>query len=222
MYWQRVQLNSRFKSTGYIWLFFLWMTFVWTLFGDVAHVKEVSEQHWVIQHHHLLKMINDESMYIFYILFICLAVWSKIKQHVPLYYLSTGYLIAQLLGSALMVRILKIATGHARPETLIDALSAQSDVWIGYSMNAKYNGFPSGHTSDYFVSAIFLSLCLPKLWMRGLVFAFAAFNGYLRVAQAKHFPLDVFGGVLLAGLSTYFVWRFWVMPHLIKKEQMTA
>ena len=47
-----------------------------------------------------------------------------------------------------------------------------------------------------------------------LMFAFAGLNGFLRVAQTKHFPLDVFGGVVLAGLSAYLVWKYWVAPRL--------
>lgn len=52
--------------------------------------------------------------------------------------------------------------------------------------------------------------------MRVVVFIFASLNGLLRVAQVKHFPVDVFGGVLLAGGCSYLVWRFFVQPRLEK------
>lgn len=219
MFWQDAQLNSRFRTIIYLWVFCVFLALVWTFYGDIAHVKNISTQHWVKQNHHLLLMISDDSMYLFYLLFIGIALWTKVKKYLPFYYISSGYIIAQLLGSALLVRVIKVITGHARPEIIMHSSNLkaslwQNDVWIGFTLNPKYNGFPSGHTCDYFLSAIFLSFCLPKVWMRVLVFAFAAFNGFLRVALAKHFPLDVLGGVILAGLSAFIVCYYWIKPKL--------
>jgi hypothetical protein len=47
-----------------------------------------------------------------------------------------------------------------------------------------------------------------------LMFAFAGLNVFLRFAQTKHFYFDVFGDVLLAGLSVYLVGKYWVTPRL--------
>ena len=88
-------------------------------------------------------------------------------------------------------------------------------------MSAQYNGFPSGHTSDFFVSAIFLAICLPKIWMRVFIFSFAAFNGFLRVAQEKHFPVDVFGGLFLGGATAFLVWQYWISPRLQSHEEVS-
>jgi membrane-associated phospholipid phosphatase len=214
MYWQSAALNLRIQSTFYLYLISFVITGIWIFFGDIVTVKHISEIPWLIHYHAIVHEINAESMIPFYLLFIGLAIWSKIKKNHALYYISVGYIITQLLGSALAVRILKIITGHARPEAFLESGGAHIDAWIGLSFDPLYNGFPSGHTADFFVSAIYLSICLPKTWMRVLVFAFAGLNGFLRVAQTKHFPLDVFGGVVLAGLSAYLVWKYWVAPRL--------
>ncbi|HAJ72397.1 MAG TPA: hypothetical protein DCO68_10000, partial [Methylophilaceae bacterium] len=71
----------------------------------------------------------------------------------------------------------------------------------------------SGHTSDYLISCIFLAMCLPKTWMRVLVFTLAIFNGILRVALAKHFPLDVLGGLIIGGLVAFAFWQYWIIPR---------
>jgi membrane-associated phospholipid phosphatase len=50
--------------------------------------------------------------------------------------------------------------------------------------------------------------------MRVLVVLLAVFNGALRVILVKHFPLDVFGGVLIGGLVVLGVWQYWILPKL--------
>jgi membrane-associated phospholipid phosphatase len=218
MYWQIAEINKRLKSAFILWIICIVIAGVWTIFGDLQNVTSISHKHWLLTFHRVLHSINDKSMLPFYFLFIGIIIWAKFTQHKPLYLIGVGYVMAQMIGSVLIVRTLKILTGHARPETLIESAGRHTDLWIGPSISNLYNGFPSGHTSDFFVSAIFLAICLPKTWMRVLIISFAAFNGFLRVALEKHFPLDVLGGLFIGGVTTFLVWQYWIFPRLKTHE----
>jgi undecaprenyl-diphosphatase len=192
---------------------------VWTVFfGDIAHVKMLVNQSWMSSHREVFKWISDNMMYGFYAFFIGMLIWGYKSQDKQLRIIGWGYLLAQAIGSIFIVRVLKVMLGHARPDHLVQATNGVLDAWVGPSLSSAYNSFPSGHTCDYLTSCLFLAICLPKIWMRVLVILLAVFNGALRVMLAKHFPLDVLGGVLIAGLTALGVWRYWVLPRLNENQ----
>jgi undecaprenyl-diphosphatase len=192
---------------------------VWTVFfGDIAHVKMLVNQSWMSSHREVFKWISDNMMYGFYAFFIGMLIWGYKSQDKQLRIIGWGYLLAQAIGSIFIVRVLKVMLGHARPDHLVHATNGVLDAWAGPSLSSAYNSFPSGHTCDYLTSCLFLAICLPKVWMRVLVILLAVFNGALRVMLAKHFPLDVMGGVLIAGLTALGVWRYWVLPRLNENQ----
>ena len=61
-----------------------------------------------------------------------------------------AYLLAQLLGSVLIVRVLKMTTGRARPDAT--SLPDFGSEWAGISWDAAHHSFPSGHTADIVTS----------------------------------------------------------------------
>jgi undecaprenyl-diphosphatase len=192
---------------------------VWTVFfGDIAHVKMLVNQSWMSSHREVFKWISDNMMYGFYAFFIGMLIWGYKSQDKQLRIIGWGYLLAQAIGSIFIVRVLKVMLGHARPDHLVQATNGVLDAWVGPSLSSAYNSFPSGHTCDYLTSCLFLAICLTKIWMRVLVILLAVFNGALRVMLAKHFPLDVLGGVLIAGLTALGVWRYWVLPRLNENQ----
>ncbi|MDH4456246.1 MAG: phosphatase PAP2 family protein [Candidatus Methylopumilus sp.] len=175
-------------------------------------------QSWMSSHREVFKWISDNMMYGFYAFFIGMLIWGYKSQDKQLRIIGWGYLLAQAIGSIFIVRVLKVMLGHARPDHLVQATNGVLDAWVGPSLSSAYNSFPSGHTCDYLTSCLFLAICLPKIWMRVLVILLAVFNGALRVMLAKHFPLDVLGGVLIAGLTALGVWRYWVLPRLNENQ----
>lgn len=222
MWWQTAELQRRIRTIQFLWVGFAAAALLWTLCcGDLAGVAAVARAPWVVAHYALLRGISAWSMYPFYFFFLGMLLWGWRRQQPQWRVLGWGYLIAQLAGAFLLVRSLKMLIGHARPD--FDYLgSTFVDRWIGPTTDASFHGFPSGHTTDLFISAIFLSVLLPKTWMRVLVLGFAAFNGILRIALAKHFPVDVLGGVLLGGLVALLVLHVWVMPRLRRCEARVA
>jgi membrane-associated phospholipid phosphatase len=215
MYWLNVDLSARLKSVRGLWFAYLTLIIVWTYFyGDITHVQALSQQPWVLEHRALLKILSDDTMYPLYAFFIGMLIWGYYRQQAHLRTMAYGYLLSQLIGSILIVRILKMSLGHARPDQIAKLSNGTLDTWVGPSLASSYHGFPSGHTCDYLVSCIFLAMCLPKTWMRVLALAVAAANGILRIALAKHFPLDVLGGVIIGGLVSLAILQYWVLPRL--------
>ena len=208
MFWQTAELQKRFRETVFIWVVCALASLAWMLSkGDHNDVTAFSHSAWVMANHDLLRWVSAWSMYPFYVFFVGMLLLGWYRQYPPWRLIGWGYLIAQLTGPVFIVRTLKILLGHARPES-------GTELWVGPSFDAAYNGFPSGHTCDLFVSGIFLAMCLPQRWMRITAMLFAAFNGVLRVALNKHYPLDVLFGVVIAGLVSFAVWRFWITPRL--------
>ena len=217
MFWQNVNFEDRLKNTCLLWWFYIFAMLIWTFFyGDLAHVQMIAHQNWVFLHYEVLKSLSDNAMYGFYAFFLGMLILGYTSQDTQLRVVAWGYLLAQAIGSIFFVRILKIMLGHARPDHLAQGGNEVLDAWTGPSFSSAYNSFPSGHTCDYLTSCFFLAMCLPKTWMRVLVILIAVFNGALRVILAKHFPLDVLGGVVIGGITSLGVWRYWILPRLNK------
>lgn len=215
MFWQNVNFESRLENTRRLWFFYLAVMVVWTVFyGDLVHVQMIAHDPWMSSHHEVLKWLSDNVMYGFYVFFVGILIWGYKSQQAKLRIIGWGYLLAQAIGSIFIVRTLKIMLGHARPDHLSQGANGVFDAWTGPSLSSAYNSFPSGHTCDYLTSCLFLAMCLPKAWMRILVILLAVFNGALRVILAKHFPVDVLGGVMIGGGISIGVWQYWILPRL--------
>ncbi len=70
-------------------------------------------------------------------------------------------------------------------------------------------GFLSSHATNVFGISTFIYLILKKFYGNKLtvLFVWAAFVGYSRIYVGKHYPLDVFCGMLLGICIGYFVFR---------------
>lgn len=170
---------------------------------------------WVQRHNASINWLSNNMLYGFYLLFICMIVIGYYAKKLQILRIAQAYFLAQLLGSVVLANLLKRLVGHARPSQYVHQnIEALSDAWLGPTMNAGYQSFPSGHACDYLTGCMFIALLLPKFWMRILVILFAVIQGVFRVMLAKHFPIDVLGGAIIALLSTYYVWTSWLIPRL--------
>ncbi len=81
---------------------------------------------------------------------------------------------------------------------------------------AARRSFPSGHTSNAFAAAVFLSSVYARLhpgssartWMWAGSLTLAAATGYMRYQAGKHFPTDIISGALIGSLAG------WGVPKL--------
>jgi len=216
MFWRAAHFETRSRRIGLAWFALTLASLTGVLAAGDQPVQEwISQSPWVAEHRLLIHAITDYGMYPFYLLFLgmLLAGWSG-RNRAALT-LSLGYLMAQLIGAVLTVRVLKIMTGHARPKA---AGANPGADWIGPTLDSAFHSFPSGHAADLFISAIFMALLLPRGWLRGACLGFAATVGLTRIALAEHYPLDVVAGAFIGGTTALAIIHWWVLPRLRRFE----
>jgi membrane-associated phospholipid phosphatase len=101
------------------------------------------------------------------------------------------------VASGVACNVFRFTVGRPRPYTEESPLAFR-----GPQFQARYHGFPSGHTSTAFGTAIPLLVAVPEIGVP--VTAFAFIMGWARVYDKAHYPTDVgVGAVLgiLAGLA---------------------
>lgn len=98
--------------------------------------------------------------------------------------------LAAVVGSGVLVQVLKHLVGRARPRTTLSPWE-----YLGPSFDSDLHSFPSGHTATSFALAAVLASRFPRqAW---LFYLLAALVGVGRVAGGSHYPSDVLAGVLL-------------------------
>jgi undecaprenyl-diphosphatase len=157
-------------------------------------------------------VFTNYGLYPFYILFLALLAWGWVRHAPGLKLLAQGYLLAQLLGSVSIVRILKMTLGRARPDAT--PLPDFGSEWAGFSWDAAHHSFPSGHTADIVVSTLFAALLLRNPWAVGVCLAWAAALAMSRLALAKHYPSDALAGAAIAVAASLVILQYWVLPRL--------
>lgn len=107
-------------------------------------------------------------------------------------------------GSGILVNLLKIAFGRARPK-LLDQEALYGFTPFGF--NADLHSFPSGHSTTAFAVAVALTLVLPgaRLWWLAFAVAIAA----SRVVVNAHYLSDVAGGAATGALFTLLMARLY-------------
>jgi undecaprenyl-diphosphatase len=145
------------------------------------------------------KLITNWGLYVFYAIFAALFVYSIIKKNRHLTGFCLAYLKAQLIVSFAVVRLLKIVLGRGRP--------GYGGDFTFFSLNSRYNAFPSGHAADAFASGVFLYLLLKQstcTQYRYLPLIYAFLIAISRVFVSAHYPSDVAAGMLIGVLGAWF------------------
>ncbi|EWY40623.1 phosphoesterase [Skermanella stibiiresistens SB22] len=110
------------------------------------------------------------------------------------------FVFASIALSGIIVNIIKVIIGRARPK-LLDQIGFQGfDPMI---LDANFHSFPSGHTNTAVAFALAVSFLIPG-W-RAPLLALAGAIGFSRVAVNAHFMTDVIGGAALAYPTTYWL-----------------
>jgi undecaprenyl-diphosphatase len=144
----------------------------------------------------LARLVSDWGNYVFYAGFGLALVVGLARGERALVRLGLAYFATLLIFSFLAVRLLKIGVGRPRPYVGAD-LGCRP-----LSLEARYNSFPSGHTSDAF-AAVVPTLrwgrpgLLPGL-LKGAVVSLAAAISASRVMLGQHYATDVVAGAALA------------------------
>jgi undecaprenyl-diphosphatase len=182
------------------------------VYGDGGSVAQVHYAAWTQEHYAFLRVFTNYGLYPFYILFLALLAWGWYRRAPGLKLIAQGYFLAQLLGSVLMVRVLKMTLGRARPDAT--PLPDFGSEWAGFSWDAAHHSFPSGHTADIVISTLFAALLLRNPWAVGVCLVWAGALAMSRLALAKHYPSDALAGAVIAVAASLIVLHYWMLPRL--------
>ena len=112
------------------------------------------------------------------------------------------FLFVAVASSGILVNILKVLFGRARPKLLADEV-------YGFSylrQSAEYWSFPSGHANTAVAAGLSLAFLFPRA--RTTLLALAIIIALSRIGVSAHFLSDVIAGGMLAVVTTYF-WKDW-------------
>jgi undecaprenyl-diphosphatase len=114
----------------------------------------------------------------------------------------TRVFISMLIALALAgaaARVIKIATGRARPSVKIE------EAWNGPRVSERFHAFPSGHTA---ASTAFFAVLLFANWQIGLAcLPIPILIGFSRMYLGAHYLSDVVCAAVLGALCAFAVTR---------------
>ena len=150
---------------------------------------------------HLSKVFSTGNIFIFALLLVIIAsvfFIIKLKKHaMRFFFIASCFFIT--LSIAL---ILKFTLARYRPELFF------TDNLFGFhffSLKKSYNSFPSGHTISCFSIALSSFCIVEKRWISWSILIIAISVACSRIILTAHYFSDVFGGIYLAALVTFFM-----------------
>lgn len=147
-----------------------------------------------------VKLITAYGTIAFHIPSACL-LWRAVrtKNRAEIKSLLT-YLAAQIVVSLIFVRIIKIVTGTPRPLVALKGETSRL-----FTLDNKFNSFPSGHTVEAMGAGGMLSMWFKSKKVTlacGLWIACIAFS---RIFLCQHSITDVLAGLLIGSITVFIV-----------------
>ena len=117
-------------------------------------------------------------------------VWRK-----PLYASQALFVLSSVAATGIIVDILKIVFGRARPDLLL-----KQDIFqfFFFRFGREYNSFPSGHTACAMAAGVALAIIFPKY--RSLALASAVVLACTRFITTAHHISDVVASSMIAAV----------------------
>ena len=170
-------------------ILFIFDTPIWLAARDLVEPEYLS----------IPELFTHWGLYLFYFIFGVIWLYGFIKKDRNLINIGLAYIKTQLVFSLVVVRLLKVFLGRARP--------GYGSEFTFFETSFKYNAFPSGHSADAFVSGIFLFYLLKQTKYAGcrflpLIYAFLI--AISRVFVSSHYPSDVAAGMTIGILGAWF------------------
>jgi membrane-associated phospholipid phosphatase len=189
-----------------------WMA--WTMHVDTAVLQPFSTISLLICLRPVFELYSKVGLFLFYVPFIALLVYGIYSKH-PLFRLvGLAYLYAQILGTLLLVEIIKIGCGRPRPY----AISTHDVLCPAPSLVHSFNSFPSDHAVDAAVGAMFVLLLLRSRVAALLALTAALFMALSRIALGQHYLSDVLAGLALGVAIAGIVTHVYLLPRWRKIE----
>jgi undecaprenyl-diphosphatase len=182
------------------------ITVIALLFFD-SHIIVLTSKHVPEGIKDFSLIMRDFGLYPFYILFACILTYALLKSNRKLLDLSVAYIKAQIIFSLILVRLMKMLFGRARPQYGGEFTFLSFD-YLGVN---GLDSFPSGHAADAFTNGLFLFFLLKHsehAKYRFLPLIYASLIALSRLTAGHHYPSDIVAGTAIGiGGASFFLSR---------------
>lgn len=110
-------------------------------------------------------------------------------------YEAAKYSFVGFITSGLIVQILKHLIGRGRPRLTAHLDHLDPLIFIGPTLQKKYNALPSGHAAAAFCVAYIFSKFFPRY--KVIFYLLAVLVGLHRMEELAHFPSDILAGAFI-------------------------
>jgi undecaprenyl-diphosphatase len=123
------------------------------------------------------------------------------------WFVVLGLVLLILLSDQISSHLIKPLAGRFRPT---HEPTLQELVHIIHNNRGGGFSFPSSHATNGFAFAVFTSFLFKNRIYVAVIFLWAILTAYSRMYLAMHYPLDIFGGIIIGiavGTGVYYILR---------------
>ncbi len=200
------RLTWAFAALALVWLATL---LLWLQVGDAGFARWFAAPPFNTRWRIVSSLLSDWGMVGFYLIFLGVLARGLARGDRVLRQIGLAYLYAQIFGSLLLVRMIKMGCGRPRP----GAGETEMAFCTGPNIHSTFHAFPSGHTTDLIVSALFIAIFV-RSRSAGAVAMLLAFGVAMsRVVLGSHHMSDVLAGALLGMIIVWLTLRRYLLPR---------
>ena len=188
----------------------------WKTHADTALLQWIDARAILGTLHPAFEWYSDWGLFIFYVHFIAMLVHGMARRR-PLFKLvGIAYLYAQIFGTLLLTYLIKTGCGRPRPHIVLT-----HDVFCpGPSFAHAFHSFPSSHSINVAIGAIFVLLLLRSRVAAVLALGATLFMALARIALGQHYLSDVLAGLALGAATAGIVMHVYLLPRWREHEAM--
>lgn len=182
---------------------------VWLQAGDAAFAHWLAAPPFNTHWRFVFLFLSEWGMVGLYLFFLGVLARGLARRERVLQQIGLAYLYAQIFGSFILVRMIKIGCGRPRPS----AEEAGAAFCTGPNFHSAFHSFPSGHTMYLIVSALFVAIFVRSRGVGVLAILLACGVALSRVVLGSHHMSDVLASALLGMLITWLTLRRYLLPR---------
>lgn len=182
---------------------------VWLMQGDAFFAHWLAEPPFNTRWRSAFRWLSDWGMVAFYLFFLGVLARGWVRGDRHLLQIGLAYVYAQILGSVLLVHMIKVGCGRPRPSVE----SVSTAFCPGPSFQIAFHSFPSSHSTDLLIGAIFVAIFVQSRGWTALAILLAIGVALSRVVLGHHYMSDVLAGALLGAMMVWLVLSRYLLPR---------
>jgi undecaprenyl-diphosphatase len=190
-------------------LIWLGIGLVWLMQGDAVFAHWLAAPPFNTRWRGEFRLLSDWGMAGFYLFFLGVLAHGLVRGDRRLRQIGLAYLYAQILGSVLLVHLIKAGCGRPRPG--VESVGAA--FCPGPSFQSAFHSFPSSHSTDLMISALFVAIFVQSRGAAALAVLLAISVALSRVVLGSHHMSDVLAGALLGAMMVWLVLNRYLLPR---------